>query len=81
MKEWSSGGVVNMVDVTASFLGVAGAGDESLMKSQMSMSSISSLTLISKISSITFVMVEGFSTSENKGRGCDMLMCSRPFSG
>ena len=66
MKEWSSGGVVNMVDVTASFLGVAGAGDESLMKSQMSMSSISSLTLTSKISSITFVMVEGFSMSENK---------------
>ena len=66
MKEWSSCGVVNMVDVTASFLGVAGAGDESLMKSQMSMSSISSLTLTSKISSITFVMVEGFSMSENK---------------
>ena len=66
MKEWSSGGVVNVVDVTVSFLGVAGAGDESLVKSQMSMPSISSLTLTSKISSITFVMVEGFSMSENK---------------
>ena len=41
------------------FLGCVGVSDVSLMKSQRSMSSISPLTLTSKISSITSVIVEG----------------------
>ena len=55
----------------------AGVGDVSWMKSQRSMSSISSLVLTSEIS---FVIVEGSCRNKNKGRGRDMLMCTRGFS-
>ena len=48
-----------MVVVTGTFLSSAGVRDVSWEKSQMSMSSISSLALTSEISSITVVMVEG----------------------
>ena len=48
-----------MVDITGGFLGVVGIDDVSCVKSQISISSMSSLALTSKISSITFVMVEG----------------------
>lgn len=50
--------VVSMANVTDGFLGVVGVGDVSWMKSQMFMSSISSLAMTLKISSIAFVMVE-----------------------
>ena len=59
VKEWTSGGVASMVDITGGFLGVVGIDDVSCVKSQISVSSMSSLALTSKISSITFVMVEG----------------------
>ena len=65
MKEWTSGRVVNMVDVTGEgvFLGKegdAGVGEVSWVKSERSMLLISllALALISKISSIAFVIVE-----------------------
>ena len=46
------------------------------------MSSISSLALTSKISSIIFVMMEGSLNNENRETGCNMLMrCSMGFSG
>ena len=76
VKEWTSGGVVSMVDVTDGFLGGAGVVDVSWLKSQMFMSSISLLALTSNISFITFVMVEGSRKSENRGRGCDLLTFS-----
>ena len=61
MEEWTSDGVVSMADVTNRwFLGGARVFDVFWVKSQRSMSSISSLTLTSKISSITSVMVESF---------------------
>ena len=59
VKEWTSGGVASMVDTTGGFLGVVVIDDVSCVKSQISISSMSSLALTSKISSITFVMVEG----------------------
>ena len=65
MKEWTSGRVVNMVDVTGGgvFLekgGDAGVGEVSWVKSERSMLLISllALALISKISSIAFVIAE-----------------------
>ena len=61
MEEWTSDGVVSMADVTNRwFLGGAGVFDVFWVKSQRTMSSISSLMLTSKISSITSVMVESF---------------------
>ena len=65
MKEWTSVRVVNMVDVTGEgvFLekeGDAGVGEVSWVKSERSMLLISllALALISKISSIAFVIAE-----------------------
>ena len=81
VKEWTSGGLVSMVDVTGGFLEGAAVSDVSWIKSQMSISSISSLALASKISFIPFAMVKTFWKSENSGRDCDTLMCSRNFSG
>ena len=54
VREWTSGGVASMVDVTGGFLWFAGVGDVSWLKSHVSMSSISSM-----FSSITFVIEEG----------------------
>ena len=59
VKERTSGEAVSMVDVTDGFLGGPGVVDVSWVKSQMFISSISSLALTSNISFITFVMVEG----------------------
>ena len=60
MKEWTSDRVVKMVDVTGGFFGDTRIGKLSWVISQMAMSLISLLVLTLKISSITFVMVEGF---------------------
>ena len=51
--------MVSIVDVAGSFLSGARVGDVFWVKSQMSMSSISSLVLTSKISSTTLVLAEG----------------------
>ena len=51
--------MVRIVHVTGNFWRGAGVDDVSWVKSQMSMSSIFSMELTSKISSVTFVMVEG----------------------
>ena len=50
--------MVSIVNVTGSFLRGPVVCEVSWVKSQMSMSSISLLELTSKISSITFVMME-----------------------
>ena len=63
MKEWTSGRVVNMVDVIVKGKeGDAGVGEVSWVKLERSMLLISllALALISKISSIAFVIVEDF---------------------
>ena len=52
-------GLVRIVHVAGNFWRGAGVDDVSWVKLQMSMSSIFSMELTSKISSITFVMVEG----------------------
>ena len=61
MEEWTSCGVVSMEDVIGGFFLGEGAvvGDVSSVKLQRFMSSISSLALTSKISSITFLILEG----------------------
>ena len=51
--------MVRIVHITGNFWRGAGVDDVSWVKSQMSMSSIFFMELNSKVSSITFVMVEG----------------------
>ena len=69
VKEWASGEMVSMVDVTNGFLWGAGVGDVSWMKLQMSISLMYSFTLASKISFIPFLMEKGSGRNEIRGRG------------